>query len=89
MSSFETAVADSKKLTSKPSNDELLELYGTRIPYFSYKITPIFFIQKSGRGNRGRFWRTRRPQADNYVQHFSKSRMARISRRLPRPELST
>jgi diazepam-binding inhibitor (GABA receptor modulating acyl-CoA-binding protein) len=25
---FETAVADSKKLTSKPGNDELLELYG-------------------------------------------------------------
>ncbi|RDL33615.1 Acyl CoA binding protein [Venustampulla echinocandica] len=28
MSTFETAVADSKKLTSKPSNDDLLELYG-------------------------------------------------------------
>ncbi|TVY22531.1 Acyl-CoA-binding-like protein [Lachnellula hyalina] len=28
MSAFDTAVADSKKLTSKPSNDELLELYG-------------------------------------------------------------
>jgi hypothetical protein len=28
MSAFETAVADSKKLTSKPSNDELLRLYG-------------------------------------------------------------
>jgi hypothetical protein len=28
MSAFETAVADSKKLTSKPSNDELLKLYG-------------------------------------------------------------
>ncbi|POS80669.1 hypothetical protein DHEL01_v200955 [Diaporthe helianthi] len=27
--SFETAVADSKKLTSKPSNEELLDLYGT------------------------------------------------------------
>lgn len=27
--SFDTAVADSKKLTSKPSNEELLELYGT------------------------------------------------------------
>lgn len=26
---FEKAVADSKKLTSKPSSDELLELYGT------------------------------------------------------------
>jgi len=25
---FQTAVADSKKLTSKPSNDDLLELYG-------------------------------------------------------------
>ncbi|KAK3997405.1 acyl CoA binding protein-domain-containing protein [Cladorrhinum sp. PSN332] len=25
---FEQAVADSKKLTSKPSNDDLLELYG-------------------------------------------------------------
>lgn len=29
MSDFDKAVADSKKLTSKPSNDELLELYGT------------------------------------------------------------
>jgi len=28
MSAFETAVADSKKLTSKPGNDDLLELYG-------------------------------------------------------------
>ncbi|KUI63695.1 hypothetical protein VM1G_10530 [Cytospora mali] len=27
MSAFETAVADSKKLTSKPSNEELLDLY--------------------------------------------------------------
>ena len=25
---FQTAIADSKKLTSKPSNDELLDLYG-------------------------------------------------------------
>lgn len=30
MSDFDKAVADSKKLTAKPSNDELLELYGTR-----------------------------------------------------------
>jgi hypothetical protein len=29
MSAFETAVIDSKKLTSKPSNDELLNLYGS------------------------------------------------------------
>ncbi|RDW91986.1 acyl CoA binding protein [Coleophoma crateriformis] len=28
MSDFETAVIDSKKLTSKPGNDDLLELYG-------------------------------------------------------------
>jgi len=27
-SDFDTAVADSKKLTSKPSNEHLLELYG-------------------------------------------------------------
>ncbi|ROW16647.1 hypothetical protein VPNG_01553 [Cytospora leucostoma] len=27
MSAFDTAVADSKKLTSKPSNEELLDLY--------------------------------------------------------------
>jgi len=27
MSDFETAVQDSKKLTAKPSNDELLQLY--------------------------------------------------------------
>ncbi|TVY18582.1 Acyl-CoA-binding protein-like [Lachnellula arida] len=33
MSAFDTAVADSKKLTSKPSNDELLELYGNPLPY--------------------------------------------------------
>jgi hypothetical protein len=31
MSAFDTAVADSKKLTSKPSNDDLLMLYGTHI----------------------------------------------------------
>lgn len=30
--SFEKAVADSKKLTSKPSNEELLDLYGTPGP---------------------------------------------------------
>lgn len=30
--SFEKAVADSKKLTSKPSNEELLDLYGTPAP---------------------------------------------------------
>ncbi|KAG0649162.1 Acyl-binding [Hyphodiscus hymeniophilus] len=28
MSEFETAVTDSKKLTSKPTNDDLLTLYG-------------------------------------------------------------
>ncbi|KAL1858898.1 hypothetical protein Daus18300_009767 [Diaporthe australafricana] len=28
-SGFDKAIADSKKLTSKPSNEELLELYGT------------------------------------------------------------
>ncbi|PSS25873.1 hypothetical protein M430DRAFT_134735 [Amorphotheca resinae ATCC 22711] len=28
MTAFEDAVKDSKKLTSKPSNDDLLELYG-------------------------------------------------------------
>lgn len=27
---FQTAVVDSKKLTSKPDNDELLDLYGTQ-----------------------------------------------------------
>lgn len=29
--SFEKAIADSKKLTSKPSNEELLELYGAPV----------------------------------------------------------
>lgn len=29
---FQKAAEDSKKLTSKPNNDELLELYGTRSP---------------------------------------------------------
>lgn len=29
---FKQAVIDSKKLTAKPSNDELLELYGTSRP---------------------------------------------------------
>lgn len=28
---FNTAVADSKKLTAKPSNEELLDLYGTSL----------------------------------------------------------
>lgn len=32
MSSFDKAVADSKKLTSKPSNDDLLKLYGSSRP---------------------------------------------------------
>jgi hypothetical protein len=36
MSAFETAVADSKKLTSKPSNDDLLELYGTLLSHTIY-----------------------------------------------------
>lgn len=30
---FTTAAEDSKKLLAKPSNDELLELYGTFVPY--------------------------------------------------------
>ncbi|KAF7547602.1 hypothetical protein G7046_g8953 [Stylonectria norvegica] len=30
---FQKAVADSKKLTSKPSNEDLLELYGTSSPF--------------------------------------------------------
>lgn len=34
MSAFETAVADSKKLTAKPSDNELLELYGASLFYF-------------------------------------------------------
>jgi len=29
MSDFDKAVTDSQKLTAKPSNDQLLELYGT------------------------------------------------------------
>jgi diazepam-binding inhibitor (GABA receptor modulating acyl-CoA-binding protein) len=29
---FKTAVADSKKLTSKPGNDDLLDLYGSFTP---------------------------------------------------------
>jgi len=29
---FKKAVVDSKKLTSKPSNDDLLEIYGPSIP---------------------------------------------------------
>lgn len=33
MSAFDTAVADSKKLTSKPDNDELLALYGMLLFY--------------------------------------------------------
>ena len=34
---FQKAVVDSKKLVSKPSNDELLELYGasSSIPHLS------------------------------------------------------
>ena len=30
---FQKAVADSKKLTSKPSNDDLLELYGAHFSH--------------------------------------------------------
>jgi hypothetical protein len=36
MSAFETAVKDSKKLTSKPSNDELLQLYGSSLLLLSF-----------------------------------------------------
>lgn len=32
MSDFDKAVVDSKKLTSKPGNDELLQLYGMSSP---------------------------------------------------------
>lgn len=32
---FKQAVIDSKKLTAKPSNDELLELYGVLYPRLS------------------------------------------------------
>lgn len=36
---FEKAVADSKKLTSKPSNDDLLEIYGASRPVTSHSHT--------------------------------------------------
>jgi len=32
MATFESAITDSKKLLAKPSNDELLELYGISFP---------------------------------------------------------
>ena len=38
---FKKAVADSKKLTSKPANDELLELYGTPPPN---PLTPLLSL---------------------------------------------
>lgn len=43
MSAFETAANDSKKLTKKPTNDELLELYGasSRSPPTSYRAKNI------------------------------------------------
>lgn len=34
---FKKAVVDSKKLTSKPSNEDLLDLYGTSSPSVCYK----------------------------------------------------
>lgn len=38
---FKQAVIDSKKLTAKPSNDELLELYGTFPPRVaSFPLSP-------------------------------------------------
>ena len=37
---FQKAVADSKKLTSKPSNDDLLELYGAHLP-LAYTLPEI------------------------------------------------
>jgi diazepam-binding inhibitor (GABA receptor modulating acyl-CoA-binding protein) len=39
MPSFEDAVVDSKKLTSKPSNDDLLQLYGSS--YFIAKSRAV------------------------------------------------
>lgn len=40
MSDFDKAVADSKKLTSKPSNEDLLELYGTSLNILPLPVTP-------------------------------------------------
>ena len=40
---FQTAVVDSKKLTAKPSNDELLELYGTS-SHVSFPHSPSLLI---------------------------------------------
>lgn len=37
---FQKAVVDSKKLTSKPSNDDLLEIYGTSGPPHLSRIDP-------------------------------------------------
>lgn len=38
---FKKAVSDSKKLTSKPSNDDLLQLYGKLAPDLpTYKSRP-------------------------------------------------
>ena len=32
---FDKAAEDSRKLTKKPNNDELLQLYGTKSPKFT------------------------------------------------------
>jgi len=37
---FKKAVVDSKKLTSKPSNDDLLKIYGSRSPSPSLSPQP-------------------------------------------------
>lgn len=36
---FKQAVSDSKKLTSKPANEELLELYGASLPTSPTPVT--------------------------------------------------
>lgn len=38
---FQKAVVDSKKLTSKPSNDDLLEIYGALMPQLFVPISAI------------------------------------------------
>lgn len=44
MTAFEDAVKDSKKLTSKPSNDDLLELYGLSPPFSHFFYIYIFLF---------------------------------------------
>lgn len=67
MSAFDTAVADSKKLTSKPSNDDLLELYGMLfLPIYSPHTLCNPILHTGTRRRWSRSWAQTQAQAPTW-----------------------